>query len=401
MAKCTKRVKLTKKIVDGLVVCDSKELFVWDTDIKGFGVKIYPSGRKSYIIQYRDHLKREKRYNIGVHGQITIETARDQARLIAEQASQSKTLIKLGINVESPKVRSQATEKYTVKCLVQDYLDTYAPGHLRPGTIEKEGYYIRLYVLPEWRHKRIGELNREDVEAFKSKLKDKKPTANQVIGLMSSMYNRAIDWGKASENPFSKVKKYKEHKRLRWADGEEFEKLWSVLLKYKGYVSANVLIFILLTGSRKGEVFQASWDQFDLDRGVWIKPHTHTKQQRDEYIPLSEQALEFLAELKSCAQDKYLFPGRIPGTPVTDVKKFWTTVLKEANIENLRVHDLRHTFASHLVSSGLSLNIVGKLLGHSNSATTQRYAHLADQALRDATNVFSAKVKKLTQKEAG
>ena len=182
---------------------------------------------------------------------------------------------------------------------------------------------------------------------------------------------------------------------MRWAEGEEFSRLWEVLNKYRGYVSANALIFALLTGSRKGEVYKATWEQFNLEQGVWIKPHQNTKQKKAEYIPLSQEALALLLEIKETSQGPYVFPGRQPDQPITDVKKFWATILKEAQIENLHIHDLRHTYASHLVSSGLSLSIVGKLLGHTQAATTQRYAHLADQALRDATNVFGNKIANL------
>ena len=144
----------------------------------------------------------------------------------------------------------------------------------------------------------------------------------------------------------------------------------------------------------KNEVLRAEWDQFDLPRGVWTKPSAHTKQKKTEHVPLSAAAIELLTRLKRSADGVHLFPGRIEGHPLEDVKNVWAEVCKTAEIENCRIHDLRHTYASHLVSSGIPLAIVGKLLGHTQSQTTERYAHLADSALRRATDLFGRKVNK-------
>lgn len=141
-------------------------------------------------------------------------------------------------------------------------------------------------------------------------------------------------------------------------------------------------------------MFQATWDQFNLEDGVWIKPSHITKQKKREHLPLSEKAIEVLQDLKKLIKvdSPYLFPGKIDGKPLQDVRGFWQKMLKEANLETIRIHDLRHTHASHLVSSGLSLSIVGKLLGHTQASTTQRYAHLADAPLRQAVELFGSKV---------
>lgn len=126
-----------------------------------------------------------------------------------------------------------------------------------------------------------------------------------------------------------------------------------------------------------------------------------TKQKKKEHLPLSERALDLLRALKKLNNQEslYLFPGRVAGEPIKEVKTFWHTVLKKAELKNVRVHDLRHTHASHLVSSGLSLSIVGKLLGHTQASTTQRYAHLADEPLRQAAELFGSKVGKSATQE--
>ena len=163
-------------------------------------------------------------------------------------------------------------------------------------------------------------------------------------------------------------------------------------LRTRGALFASDLI--TATGARLGEVLKARWSDIDLERGVWTKPSHHTKQKRTEHIPLSGPALVLLAEMQSKANstEESLFPGNVTGRPLQDIKKFWKAVITEAEISEYRLHDNRHTHASHLVSSGLSLEIVGRLLGHTNPTTTKRYAHIADSPLRAATERFGAKL---------
>jgi integrase len=143
----------------------------------------------------------------------------------------------------------------------------------------------------------------------------------------------------------------------------------------------------MVTGARKGEVLSAKWVDFDLTRGVWTKPSHHTKQKKTEHVPLSEQAVALLDGLPR--EGEFLFPGRTRNH-LTDVKGPWLKVCERAKLKGVRIHDLRHSFASHLVSSRVSLPIVGKLLGHTQPQTTARYAHLADNPLREAANRFPA-----------
>jgi integrase len=142
-----------------------------------------------------------------------------------------------------------------------------------------------------------------------------------------------------------------------------------------------------------GEVLSAKCSDFDLDRGVWRKPSHQTKRKRTEHVPLSGPAIKLLQDLTAGRNDlgAWLFPGRIEGQPLKEIKRFWASLTKMAGIEGYRLHDNRHTFASHLVSSGLSLEIVGRLMGHTSAETTKRYAHLADDALREAVESFGGR----------
>jgi integrase len=209
------------------------------------------------------------------------------------------------------------------------------------------------------------------------------------------------------KNPVDGVRKYHEEKRDRWLSEDELVRLADALDKYprqcgKGALSAkqrewlqtearramDAVRLIMVTGCRKGEALTAQWADFDLTRGVWTKPSHRTKEKKTEHVALNAQALALLERMEH--KGEYLFPGRTQDKNLKDIKSAWAKVCKLAKLDGIRVHDLRHSFASHLVSSGVSLPVVGKLLGHTQASTTQRYAHLADNPQRDAANLFPA-----------
>lgn len=212
------------------------------------------------------------------------------------------------------------------------------------------------------------------------------------------MFSLAVKWGWRGDNPVRGIERYQEERRERWLSDDELSRLLGILSAHPNQRAANAVRFQLLTGARIGEVLSARWLDIDLVRGIWTKPSHHTKQTRTEHVPLSAAALVLLAELRTRTNDEeqYLFPGDAPGKPLQDIKKFWRNITEKAGLADYRLHDNRHTHASHLVSSGLSLEIVGRLLGHTNPLTTKRYAHLADDPLRTAANRFGSKMDALS-----
>jgi len=215
--------------------------------------------------------------------------------------------------------------------------------------------------------------------------------ANRVHSLLSKMFSLSIRWQWRDDNPCRNVEKNLEHKRERFLTADEIARLDGALAACEHQSSAHAIRLLLLTGARRGEVLSARWSEFDLTSGTWTKPASNTKQKKVHVIPLSGPARLLLASMRPKAKGEYLFPGRVDGHQA-DLGGTWDAICEAAGLHGVRLHDLRHSFASVLASSGTSLHVIGSLLGHSNPATTARYSHLTDQALRSATEIAGAAI---------
>jgi integrase len=215
------------------------------------------------------------------------------------------------------------------------------------------------------------------------------------------MFSLSIRWGMRPDNPAKGVERNPEERRYRYLSGDELRRLTETLRTHSSQSAANAIRLLLLTGARRGEVLSATWDQFDLEAGIWTKPSSHTKRKREHRVPMSAPARQLLAEMKESSQrrrqqhgepSRHLFPARIGDGPMVEIKSSWTSICNGADLHGLRLHDLRHSFASILASAGLSLPIIGALLGHTQPGTTARYAHLFDDPLRAAADRVGATV---------
>lgn len=385
------KVKLTKRIVESTVPDSTKRVILWDTEVTGFCLRIYPSGKRTYFLQYRNKERKTHKIKLGVHGTTTTELAREKA-------------IKLSLRIsagEDPSVSlpsMEDTAPRTMYDLAAEYLRLHARVKKTLRCYKEDETFLKNIILKKYGKLQVSYISTFDIQNLHSELKKTPYRANRVIALLSKMFNLAIQWKWRSDNPVKGIEKYQEYKRHRWLNDEELQRLWSALDSYYNQSIANVVRLLLFTGARRGEVLSAMWSQFDLEKGAWTKPAHTTKQKRMEYLPLSSQTLSLLKEMREEATTQHLFPGKVPGEPLKDIKKAWKAIRNNAALSDVRLHDLRHTHASHLVSSGLSLSIVGKLLGHTQVSTTQRYAHLADAPLRQAAELFGSKMEKLVSK---
>lgn len=385
------KCKLTKRIVEGIEPDTSTRLTLWDTEVKGFCLRVYPTGKKTYFLQYRNHDQITRKIKLGVHGSVTTELAREQA---------IKLSLRIGIGEDPSLDISARKNNRTLTDLAHEYLASYSKIKKTQKGYKEDEYFLNEIILKRYGRLSVEKVSTLDLQKIHVELQKTPYKANKLRDLLSKMFNLAIQWGWRSDNPVKGVEKYKEYKRHRWLNNEEVQMLWPVLDVYPNQNVSNVIRLLLLTGSRRNEVLHATWDQFNLEAGVWTKPAHTTKQRRMEHLPLSTQAIEILKNMKKDFSSVFLFPGKVSGKPLQEIKKAWQTIRTTAGLPNVRIHDLRHTHASHLVSSGLSLSIVGKLLGHTQASTTQRYAHLADEPLRQATEFFGNKMEKLTSKES-
>ncbi len=325
---------------------------------------------------------RQRRVVLGPHGTLTAEQARTMARDMLAQVS--------GGGDPAGDIKA-AREAPTVADLATDYLERHAIPNKRPASVKDDQSMLDRVILPRLGKVKAAAVTRRDVEVVHNGLRSKPYSANRVLALLSKMFSLAVAWGWRADNPAKGIPRFPEDKRERWLNADELTRLWSVLEEHTNRRAANAVKLMILTGSRRSEVLTASWEQFDLVRGVWTKPSHHTKQKRTEHVPLSGPALALLAAMRAEAEPDptYLFPGDESDKPLSDIKHFWKRVCREAGLEKVRLHDLRHTYASRLVSEGVSLHIVGRLLGHTQPQTTARYAHLDDEALRRATDSFA------------
>jgi integrase len=300
----------------------------------------------------------------------------------------------------------------TVAALAKDYLDRHALKNKRPTSIRNDRAMLEGIIVPKLGTLSLAAAGRRDIEALHHSLKATPYRANRVLSLLSKMFSLAMEWKWTTENPSKGIPRYVEDKRETWLSEEQVQSLLAALDQYPDQNAADALRLIVFTGSREGEVLKAEWTQFDLKRGIWIKPSHHVKQKKVEHMPLNDDALKILKHMHAAKSGTFLFPGGVkPGAAVKSkarvtIHRTWVQVCKIAGLATafeiqgkrrkltrwkpaLRIHDLRHTFASHLVSRGESLHIVGKLLGHTRAETTMRYSHVADEALRKAANRFS------------
>ncbi len=375
------RQKLTKSVVDRLAPAEH-EIVVWDSALPGFGVRLKPNGAKSYVVQYRNReTGASRRKTIGQSGPLmTFHQAREQARLVLAAALTG------GDPVDEARMRRKAP---TVSDLAADYLEKHAHAKKRPACAAADEGMLRLHILPRIGKQKVDDVSPRDIHAIHVAMKATPHNANRVLSLLSKMFNLAIRWGWRADNPATGITRYHEEPRDRWLSRDELARLLAALDEHPHQLAANAIRFQLLTGARIGEVLKAEWKDIDVERGVWRKPSHHTKQKRTEHLPLSRPALTLvLAMREEAGAEPFLFPGDAPDKPLQNLKRFWKSVTKLAELRDYRIHDNRHTHASHLVSSGLSLEIVGRLLGHTNPATTRRYAHLADDPLRAAADRF-------------
>jgi integrase len=391
--------QLTDKAIRELPVPAKGNKVYYDSGARGLGVRVTSGGARVFVFNYRTkNGATERRYTIGEAGRWvdhkwapgawTVNAARGEAQKLRRRIDAGEDPMgDLHVERAAP----------TVNVLADRFEAEHLPKK-RASTQDEYKRLLRIHIRPALGSKRVADLDHGDIEAMHRKVSASGPyAANRAVAVISKMLALAIKWKMRGDNPAKGIERAPERKRDRYLTGAEITRLSELLAAHPERTSANAARLLLLTGARKGETLAACWADFDLEQGLWVKPAATTKTKNLHRVPLSAPALALLTEMKAesdkengrrakagLAPIPYLFPST-GGKPLGDIKHFWASVCSKAKISDARVHDLRHTYASILASSGLSLPIIGALLGHTQAATTARYAHLLDDPLRAAT----------------
>lgn len=377
--------RLTDKAVKALPAPARGNQITYDTEIKGFGARITAAGAIAFVLNYRRRTDAlERRFTIGSFPDWSVAAAR-------EKAKELKRHVDGGGDPVGEHVADRAAP--TVADLCARFLEEHVVKQ-RPHTRADYESIIRNDILPTLGKIKIAAIEFEHIERLHARITKRAPVrANRVHAVLTTMFGLAVRWKMRADNPAKGVKRNQEHGRERYLKPDELARLTKALAEDPNQRVADVFRLLLLTGARRGEVLAAEWDQIDLEAGEWVKPHGMVKQARQHRLPLNAPARQLLARLQaSSAGSPFVFPRRRDGLSPgrDDLKHSWSRICKAAGITGLRIHDLRHSHASHLVSAGFSLPIIGQLLGHRSPTTTARYSHLLDDPLRKASEAVGA-----------
>lgn len=397
------RLRLNEKSVREAEPTKGRDYQIFDTDVRGFAVCIYRSGGRAFTIDYR-HAGRQRRMTIGRWPEWSTTAARERAKDLRRE-------IDAGADPLGQKETGRDAPRF--KDLIDRYSEVHLP-HLAALNASDQRSMLAKMVAPDWGNKLVTEITPYDVEKLLNKvaagrarpskakpnnrarkLQGAKPTpvrANRTGEVLRKMFTYAQSWGWREDNPASAFRRRIENPRERFLNHEEIRKLAEALEAAADRRAADIIRLCMLTGARVGEVRQARFEHFNLEHLSWSKPASMTKQRKIHRLPISDEAAAIVRQRlllvpRGCT---LLFPGDIPGQPVKEIRCFWRSIQKTVGIADVRIHDLRHTFASLLVSGGASLEMIGKLLGHSQTQTTQRYAHLMDSPLRAGVDAVAS-----------
>jgi integrase len=370
------QTRLSDSVVKRLPAPAAGNRITYDSDVKGFGARVTSGGHRAFVLTYRTKLGQQRRYTIGTFPDWSTVGARKEAKRLKREIDGGKDPL---AEIEDAKAAP------TVDELIDRVIETHLPRK-RPRTAAEYQRIIRLHIRPALGKLRVAAVQFADIDSLHRKLtKAGSPVAaNRMHSFCRTIFTFAVKWKMRPDNPCVGIERNPEHPVERYLTRPELERLTAALDQDQDQQAADIFRLCLLTGCRIGEALTALWPHIDLDAGTWNKPHSLTKQAKKHVVPLSGPAVALLTALRRKTNSEFVFPGNGSTGHRYATFKAWARITKAANLAGLRIHDLRHSFASELVSSGASLPLIGRLLGHSDVKTTSRYAHLYDDPLREA-----------------
>lgn len=397
--------RITKEAVEAIRKSDA-DTYLWDSKLKGYGVKVTPAGKRVYLIQYRlgGRKGRTRRVTIGVHGTKTEHEARKEAKALLGRVQSGH---------DPADQRDKLRDAETFGHALDRFLISHCEAKLKPSTAHEYRRIMALHVPKKLRSRLLKEVGRGDVSHIHDALRASPYQGNRVLAVLSKFFNWCERHGirDTNTNPCHQFEKFREKSRERFLTTNELSRLSAVLhvaettglpwtvdeaapkakhipkpesrfTAVSEYVTAAIRLLIF-TGARHSEILTLKWDHVDLEGQQIRLPESKTGRKS---IYLNAPALEVLAKLPRLEGNPHVICGEKEGAHLVNLQKPWRRIRKAAELQDVRIHDLRHTFASWGAMGGLPLTIIGGLLSHSQPQTTQRYAHLAADPLKAATN---------------
>ena len=391
--------RITKRAVDALRTGD----IVWDAEVSGFGVRCRASGSKFYMVKYRAG-DRQRWYTIGRHGAPwTVQEARREARTV---------LGDLARGADPAEFRAAARREPSISELCDLYL-AEGCATKKPSTLATDRGRIERHIKPLLGRKRLRDVTRSDVERFmhdvatrktaadvKTGLRGRaivrggKGTATRTVGLLGGIFTFAVNRGLRADNPVRGIKRFTDRKYERFLSDAELARFGEVLATAERAGTETIFMIaairlLLFTGARLGEILGLRWEHVDIERACLRLPDSKTGQ---KVLYLNAPAQEVLVELPRLQGNPFVVCGEREGSHLVNLQKPWRRIRARAELNDVRLHDLRHSFASFGAAGGLSLPMIGKLLGHASAVTTERYAHLAADPVRAANEAIGQRI---------
>lgn len=355
----------------------------WDggnDGVKGLGIRVYPSGKKAWVFAYPVE-GRKRLMQLGTFPELTLDEARKTARSHGGEIAKAEALNEEPVDPLAK--RELDRDALTFGELCAEYLNRHGPTK---KTVSEDKRRINTHLIPAWGALKAKTIKRGDVARLHHTVGERGHyEANRVLALASTIFQKGTEWGLLPDNhpnPARGIQTFKEVKRDRWVRPEELPRLAAAIDRAPNPYVRGLLWAYLLTGARKTELLTLQWADVDFIRHELHIPDT--KQGKPHYIPLSHAAEALLASIPRILDNPYVFPGRGDGVHMVNIGDSWREIRKEAGLEDVRLHDLRRTVGSWLATSGASLPLIGKVLGHTQPSTTAIYARLAEDPARQA-----------------
>ena len=389
------RKRVTKQAINSLKP-GARVQFLWDADLPGFGVRMTPNGVASYVLQYR-FAGRSRRFTIGQHGAPwTPHMARNEALRLRGKVASGK---------DPASLRAAARAATTVSDLVDRYLAEHAEQKTKPRSAAESKRLVDRFIRPHLGRTKVEHVTRDDVARLHHRLRATPVQGNRVLAVLSKMFNLAECWGLRHDgtNPCRHIERYRERRGERFLSSAELARLGEVLTeasraKSEPPEAIEAIRLLLLTGCRLSEVLTLQWEYVDLEALRLLLPDSKTGPKQ---VPLSAPAAKVLARLPRIEGNAHCFPGRQGRGHFVGLPHVWYRIRAKAKLDDVRLNDLRHSFASVAASGGESLVIIGALLGHRQPTTTARYAHLSNDPVRDAADRIAERIASGLEGDAG